>query len=334
MIPFSILDLCPIVRGASPADAFRNSLQLAQLGEKLGFNRFWLAEHHNMPGIASAATSVVIAHVAAGTSHIRIGAGGIMLPNHAPLAIAEQFGTLESLHPGRIDLGLGRAPGSDISTARALRRGMGLNGDDFPDQVAELRHYFDEVKPGQNIRAVPGAGLNIPLWILGSSLFGAQFAAANGLPFAFAAHFAPTFLIQALDTYRRNFMPSAQLDKPYAMLTVNVLVADTDEEARYWFSSQQQAFTNLHRGTPGQLPPPIDDIESYWTPSEKLGVERMLACSYIGSADRVATGLENLINDLQPDELMITGHIHDQSVRLRSYEAVMEIHRTLSDLMK
>ncbi|MCB5184645.1 LLM class flavin-dependent oxidoreductase [Methylobacillus gramineus] len=330
MIPFSILDLCPIVRGASAADAFRHSLQLAQLGEQLGFNRFWLAEHHNMPGIASAATSVVIAHVAAGTQHIRIGAGGIMLPNHAPLAIAEQFGTLESLHPGRIDLGLGRAPGSDMSTARALRRDMGINGDDFPEQVAELRHYFDAVQPGQNIRAVPGAGLKIPIWILGSSLFGAQFAAANGLPFAFASHFAPTFLLQALDTYRRNFIPSAQLDKPYFMLTVNVLVADTVSEARYWFSSQQQGFTNLHRGTPGQLPPPIEDIEAYWTPGEKLGVERMLACSYVGTTDTVKAGLENLMADLQPDELMITGHVYDQAVRLRSYQAVADIYQQLA----
>lgn len=330
MIPFSILDLCPIVQGSTPAQAFSNSVALAQLAEKLGYRRFWLAEHHNMPGIASAATSVVIGHVASHTKAIRIGAGGIMLPNHAPLAIAEQFGTLESLYPGRIDLGLGRAPGSDMTTARALRRNLHAHGEDFPDLVAELQHYFAQPEAGQSIRAVPGAGLNIPLWILGSSLYGAQFAAAHGLPFAFASHFAPTFLLQALDTYRRNFQPSASLNKPYFMVTANILVADTDEEARYWFSSQQQGFTNLHRGTPGQLPPPVDDIEQYWTPAEKLSVERMLACSLVGSATTVKAGLRKLLKDLMPDELMVTGHVFDHAVRLQSYRAVATIHEQLS----
>ncbi len=330
MIPFSILDLCPIVQGSTPAEAFSNSVALAQLAEELGYRRFWLAEHHNMPGIASAATSVVIGHIASHTRTIRIGAGGIMLPNHAPLAIAEQFGTLESLYPGRIDLGLGRAPGSDMTTARALRRDLHAHGEDFPDLVAELQHYFAQPQAGQSIRAVPGAGLNIPLWILGSSLYGAQFAAAHGLPFAFASHFAPTFLLQALDTYRRNFQPSASLNKPYFMVTANILVADTDEEARYWFSSQQQGFTNLHRGTPGQLPPPVDDIEQYWTPTEKLSVERMLACSLVGSATTVKAGLRKLLNDLMPDELMVTGHVFDHAVRLQSYRAVATIREQLS----
>lgn len=330
MIPFSILDLCPIVQGSTPAQAFSNSVALAQLAEELDYRRFWLAEHHNMPGIASAATSVVIGHVASHTKTIRIGAGGIMLPNHAPLAITEQFGTLESLYPGRIDLGLGRAPGSDMTTARALRRNLHAHGEDFPDLVAELQHYFAQPETGQSIRAVPGAGLNIPLWILGSSLYGAQFAAAHGLPFAFASHFAPTFLLQALDTYRRNFQPSASLNKPYFMVTANILVADTDEEARYWFSSQQQGFTNLHRGTPGQLPPPVDDIEQYWTPAEKLSVERMLACSLVGSATTVKDGLKKLLKDLMPDELMVTGHVFDHAVRLQSYCAVAAIREQLA----
>jgi luciferase family oxidoreductase group 1 len=321
MIPLSVLDLCPIAVGGSAADAFRNSLALARHVEALGYRRFWLAEHHNMPGIASAATSVVIAHVAAGTSRIRLGAGGIMLPNHAPLAIAEQFGTLASLFPDRIDLGLGRAPGSDMATARALRRDP-ASGDEFPQQVQELQYFFAPAAPGQAVQAVPGAGLGVPLWILGSSLFGAQLAAALGLPYAFASHFAPTFLLQALEIYRSNFVPSAQLDRPYVMATVNVLAADTDEEARYHFSSQQQAFTNLLRGTPGQLPPPVDDIESYWSPSEKAGAERMLHYSFVGAPQTVAHGLRQFLAATTPDELMVTGHVHDQTVRLRSYELV------------
>jgi luciferase family oxidoreductase group 1 len=321
MTPLSVLDLCPIAVDATAADAFSNSLALARHAESLGYRRFWLAEHHNMPGIASAATAVVIAHVAAGTQTIRVGAGGIMLPNHAPLAIAEQFGTLESLYPGRIDLGLGRAPGSDMLTARALRRDLS-NGDQFPQEVQELQHYFAAVEPGQQVRAVPGAGLAVPLWILGSSLFGAQLAAMLGLPFAFASHFAPAFLTQALELYRTSFVPSKQLAQPYAMATVNVLAADSDDEARHHFTSQQQAFTNLLRGTPGKLPPPMDDIETYWLPSEKAGVERMLSHSFVGAQQTVANGLRRFIDEIKPDELMITGHVYDQTVRLRSFETV------------
>ena len=318
-VPLSVLDLCPIAVGATAADAFRNSLTLAQHAERLGYRRFWLAEHHNMPGIASAATSIVIAHIAAGTQSISVGAGGIMLPNHAPLAIAEQFGTLASLFPGRIDLGLGRAPGSNMPTARALRRDLG-NGDAFPQEVQELQHYFAPVKAGQQVRAVPGAGLAVPLWILGSSLFGAQLAALLGLPYAFASHFAPAALMQALEVYRSNFVPSPQLAQPHAMVTVNVLAADSDDEARYHFTSQQQAFTNLLRGTPGQLPPPVDDIDSYWSPSEKIGAERMLSYSFVGCGETVARGLREFLDLVQPDELMLTGHVYDQAVRLRSYE--------------
>ncbi|HEX5539214.1 MAG TPA: LLM class flavin-dependent oxidoreductase [Methylophilaceae bacterium] len=320
-LPLSVLDLCPIAVGASAADAFRNSRALAQHAERLGYRRFWLAEHHNMPGIASAATSVVIGYVAAATSTIRVGAGGVMLPNHAPLAIAEQFGTLESLYPGRIDLGLGRAPGSDMLTARALRRDLS-NGDAFPQEVQELQQYFAPLKPGQQVRAVPGAGLEVPLWILGSSLFGAQLAAMLGLPFAFASHFAPAYLLPALEIYRRDFVPSPQLAKPYAMATVNVLAADSDDEARYHFTSQQQAFTNLLRGTPGQLPPPIDDIERYWTPSEKAGAERMLTYSFVGARATVERELRQFVEAVRPDELMITGHVYDQAVRLHSFEIV------------
>ena len=321
MIPLSVLDLCPIVVDATAADAFRNSLNLARHAEALGYRRFWLAEHHNMPGIASAATSIVIAHVAAGTSHIRVGAGGIMLPNHAPLAIAEQFGTLASLFPGRIDLGLGRAPGSDMATARALRRDP-ASGDEFPQQVQELQYLFAPAVPGQPVQAVPGAGLDVPLWILGSSLFGAQLAAALGLPFAFASHFAPAFLLQALEIYRGNFVPSPQLDRPHVMVAANVLAADSDEEARHHFTSQQQAFTNLLRGTPGKLPPPIADIEAYWSPSEKAGAERMLHYSFVGAPQTVADGLRQFVAATAPDELMVTGHVYDQAVRLRSYELV------------
>lgn len=318
-LPISVLDLCPIAAGATAADAFRNSLALAQHAERLGYQRFWLAEHHNMPGIASAATAVVIGHVAAGTRSIRVGAGGIMLPNHAPLAIAEQFGTLASLFPDRIDLGLGRAPGSDMLTARALRRDLG-NGDAFPQDVQELQHYFEPETRGQQVRAVPGAGLSVPLWILGSSLFGAQLAAMLGLPFAFASHFAPAAMMQALALYRDSFVPSKQLAQPHAMVTVNVLAADSDAAAQYHFTSQQQAFTNLLRGTPGKLPPPIDDIETYWSPAEKVGASSMLEYSFVGSAQTVEQGLQRFLQAVRPDELMVTGHVYDQAVRLRSLQ--------------
>ncbi|HVY05534.1 MAG TPA: LLM class flavin-dependent oxidoreductase [Burkholderiales bacterium] len=330
MIPFSILDLSPIPKGATATVALRNTLELAQRAEKLGFLRYWLAEHHNMPGIASAATSIVIAHVAGGTKTIRVGSGGIMLPNHSPLVIAEQFGTLASLFPGRIDLGLGRAPGTDMLTARALRRTMEDSAEQFPQDVQELQFLFGEVQPGQQIRAVPGAGLNVPIWLLGSSLFSAQLAAMLGLPFAFASHFAPDLMRQALEIYRSRFEPSAQLDKPYAMLGANVIVADSDEAARYHFTSQQQSFINLRRGMPGQVPPPIDDIDRYWSPPEKAMVERSLAVSFIGSADTVANGLAAFLDDLKPDELMVTAHIYDQAARLRSIEGIASVWERLA----
>jgi len=320
MIPFSILDLCPIPQGFTAAVSFRNSLSLAQLAEAKGYRRFWLAEHHNMPGIASAATAVVIAHVASGTQKIRVGSGGVMLPNHSPLVIAEQFGTLESLFPGRIDLGLGRAPGTDQIAAQAMRRDPVASADRFPQDVQELQHLFDDGAPGQKIRAVPGAGLKVPLWILGSSTFGAQLAAALGLPFAFASHFAPADLGHALMLYRAHFKPSAQLQKPYVMLTVNVLAADTEQEAKYHFTSHQQAFVNLRRGMPGQLPKPIDDIESFWTPAEKAMVEHSLAYSFVGTAATIERELSVFLDALQPDELMLTGHIYDHAARLRSFD--------------
>ena len=284
MIPFSILDLSPIPRGGTAAEALRNTLALAQRAEALGYRRYWLAEHHNMPGIASAATSIVIGFVAGGTRTIRVGAGGIMLPNHSPLVVAEQFGTLASLYPGRIDLGLGRAPGTDMLTARALRRDVEDSAEQFPQDVQELQSYFAAPGPRQRIRAVPGAGLEVPLWLLGSSLFSAQLAAMLGLPFAFASHFAPDLMMEALDIYRIRFEPSPQLERPYAMLGANVLAADSDAEARRQFTSQQQSFINLRRGTPGQVPPPIDDIDSYWSPAERAMVERSLAVSFVGSA--------------------------------------------------
>ena len=320
MIPFSVLDLSPIVRGNTAADAFRNTLALAQHAEKLGFKRFWLAEHHNMPGIASAATAVVIGHVAGGTRTIRVGSGGVMLPNHSPLVIAEQFGTLASLYPGRIDLGLGRAPGTDQLTARALRRDSSTHADTFPQDVQELRAYFEPVQHGQKIRAVPGAGLQVPLWLLGSSLFGAQLAAMLGLPFAFASHFAPDMLMQALEIYRERFQPSEQLQKPYAMVVANVVAADTDEAARYQLTSVQQAMTNLLRGTPSQMPPPIDDIDAYWSPAEKAGAQRMLRYAIAGSAETVRSRLQTFIADTGADELMVTTHIYDPAIARRSLE--------------
>lgn len=323
MIPFSVLDLSPIVQGNTASDAFRNTLALAQHAEKLGYQRFWLAEHHNNPGIASAATAVVIGHVAGGTSTIRVGSGGVMLPNHSPLVIAEQFGTLASLFPGRIDLGLGRAPGTDQLTASALRRNHSNHSnqaDTFVQDVQELQSYFEPVQPGQTIRSVPGAGLQVPLWLLGSSLFGAQLAAMLGLPFAFASHFAPDMLMQALEIYRERFEPSAQLQKPHAMVVANVVAAETDEAARYQLTSVQQAMTNLLRGTPGLMPPPIDDIDSYWSPAEKAGTQRMLRYAIAGSAETVRTRLQGFIADTQADELMVTTHIYDPALARRSLE--------------
>ena len=319
MIPLSVLDLAPIVEGGDAAQSFRNSLDLARHAERLGYRRFWLAEHHNIPSVASAATSVLIAHVAGGTSSIRVGAGGIMLPNHSPLVIAEQFGTLASLFPGRIDLGLGRAPGSDQITARALRRPL-TAGDSFPQDVLELMAFFREPEPGQAVRAIPGAGLDVPIWILGSSLFGAQLAAALGLPFAFASHFAPTMLEQALGIYRSQFQPSEHVAEPYVMLGVNVFAADSEEEARRLFASLQQAFINLRRGRPGPLRPPVDGFEATLAPFERAMIADMLSYSVIGTRDAVAAGLGRIAQHTGANELMIAAQIYDHAARVRSYE--------------
>jgi luciferase family oxidoreductase group 1 len=321
MIPFSILDLAPVTEGSDAGQAFRNTLDLAQLGERLGYRRYWLAEHHNMPGIASAATAVLIGHVAGGTSTIRVGAGGIMLPNHAPLQVAEAFGTLASLYPGRIDLGLGRAPGTDQPTAKALRRYFD-SADAFPHDVLELLGYFEPAQPGQPVRAVPGAGIEVPVWLLGSSLFSAKLSAQLGLPFAFASHFAPDAMDEALALYRRDFQPSARLQQPHAMLGLNVVAADSDAAARRLFTTQQQSFINLRRGRPGLIPPPIDDIESYWTPPEKLMVERALACAVVGDADTVKDGVAAFIERHRPDELLITANVFEHAARRHSFEMV------------
>jgi luciferase family oxidoreductase group 1 len=329
MIPFSILDLAPVTEGSDASQAFRNTLDLAQLAERLGYRRYWLAEHHNMPGIASAATAVLIGHVAGGTSTIRVGAGGIMLPNHAPLQVAEAFGTLASLHPGRIDLGLGRAPGTDQPTARALRRYFD-SADAFPQDVMELLGYFEPAVPGQPVRAVPGAGVDVPVWLLGSSLFSAKLSAQLGLPFAFASHFAPDAMDEALALYRRDFRPSARLQQPYAMLGINVVAADSDAEARRLFTTQQQSFINLRRGRPGLIPPPIDDIESYWTPPEKLMVERALACAVVGAADTVKDGIAAFIERHRPDELMITANVFEHAARQHSFEIAAAVRERLS----
>ena len=320
MIPFSVLDLSPITEGSTASEALARTRDLAQHAERWGYHRYWLAEHHNMPGIASAATSIVIAHVAAGTSTIRVGAGGIMLPNHAPLVIAEQFGTLESLFPGRIDLGLGRAPGSDQVTARALRRTLVGDVDSFPRDVLELMAYFQDPEPGQAVRAVPGAGLKVPIWILGSSLFGAQLAAALGLPYAFASHFAPAQMMEAIQIYRENFRPSVDLSAPYVMPGVNVIAADTDEEARRLLTSLQQAFINLRRGRPGLLPPPVEGFEQHLDPFERLQLDQVLSASVVGSPDTVRRGLEQFISRTGADEVIIAAQIFDHAARLRSYE--------------
>ena len=319
MIPFSVLDLCPIVQGGDAAQSFRHTLDLAQHAERWGYNRYWLAEHHGMPGIASAATSILIAHVAGGTRRIRVGAGGIMLPNHSPLVIAEQFGTLESLYPGRIDLGLGRAPGSDPTTARALRRNLASDPDAFPRDVVELMDYFS-MESANPVRAVPGQGLDVPIWILGSSLFGAELAAALGLPYAFASHFAPQQMMPAIALYRANFRPSAQLAQPYIMLGFNVFAADSDEEAVFRASSMQQAFVNLRSGRPAPLPPPVADYAQRVSPQERALLDSVLSCSAIGAPATVRASLKAFIERTGADELMITSQIYDHARRLRSYE--------------
>jgi luciferase family oxidoreductase group 1 len=327
MVPLSVLDLAPITEGGDAALALHNALDLARHAERWGYRRFWLAEHHNMPGVASAATAVVIGHVAAGTSTIRVGAGGIMLPNHAPLVVAEQFGTLESLFPGRIDLGLGRAPGTDQTTARALRRTLAGDVDAFPQDVVELLGYFGPPTPGQAVRAVPGVGLRVPVWILGSSLFGAQLAAALGLPYAFASHFAPALLDDALAVYRAHFQPSGWLDRPCAMVGVNVFAADTEAAARLMMTSLQQAFVNLRRGRPAPLPPPVDDLEAGLAPFERAMLEQALSVTVVGDADAVRRGLEALVQRTGADELMLTCQAYDHAARLRSFEiAVQALH--------
>ena len=329
MFPFSILDLSPIAQGATPADALHRSLDLAQHAERWGYCRYWLAEHHNMTGIASAATAVVIGYIAGGTKTIRVGSGGVMLPNHSPLVIAEQFGTLASLYPDRIDLGLGRAPGTDMLTAQALRRDPFAGADHFPEDVQELQGYLAPFQTGQKIQAVPGAGTQVPIWLLGSSLFSAQLAAMLGLPFAFASHFAPAALMQALEVYRRKFQPSAQLAEPYAMIGVNVFAADTDLEARRQFSSVQQAFINLRRGTPGPVPAPIDDIKEYAADFEIAQIDQALAYSAVGSAENVERQLRLILEETRPDELLVTGHFHDHSARLRSFEIIAAVRERL-----
>lgn len=324
MIPLSVLDLSPITEGSDAAQSFRNTLDLARHAERLGFRRYWLAEHHGMPGIASAATSILISHVAAGTSTIRVGAGGIMLPNHSPLVIAEQFGTLESLYPGRIDLGLGRAPGSDQATARAMRRNLASDADEFPQDVVELMDYLSD-EPTQRVRAVPGTGLKVPVWILGSSLFGAQLAAHLGLPFAFASHFAPAQMMQATAIYRSTFRPSAQLAKPYVMLGFNIFAADTDEEAMFRASSSQQAFINLRSGRPAKLPPPVKDFLANAGPAERALLDQVLSCSAIGAPATVRAAMQDFIARTGADELMVTSQIFDHAARLRSYEIAAQV---------
>ena len=319
MVAISVLDLSPIPQGSTARDSLHNSLDLAQHAERWGYRRFWLAEHHNMAGIASAATSVAIGYVAGGTKTIRVGAGGIMLPNHSPLVIAEQFGTLESLYPGRIDLGLGRAPGTDQRTWRALRRDPAA-AERFPDDVVELRTLLGPSLPGQVIHAVPGMDLRVPLWILGSSLFGAQLAAMLGLPYAFASHFAPAALMEAIAVYRARFQPSPQLDKPYVMVGCNVCAAESDAAAKRLFTSSQQAFANAVRNARGQLPPPIDDIESYWSPAEKAQASHMLTYSFVGTVDRVRQQLAEFVKATQADEVMANAMIYDHAARLRAYE--------------
>ena len=328
MIPYSVLDLSPIVEGSDPAASFRNTRDLACNAEQWGYTRYWLAEHHNMPGIASAATSVVIAHVAEATSTIRVGSGGIMLPNHSPLVIAEQFGTLATLYGDRIDLGLGRAPGTDMGTARALRRGM-EGPDRFPNDVLELIAYLDEAEPGQAVKAVPGAGTNVPVWILGSSLYGAQLAAHLGLPYAFASHFAPAALEEAIDTYRRGFQPSPHLDAPYFMMAVNVFAAETDAEGQVLMSSMQQSMANLRTGRPTPLPRPVDDIRERLAPPIMAMVDQVMSCSVAGAPGTVRAGLVDMIERYKPDELIINGQIHHHEARLNSFRIAAEIMRDL-----
>jgi luciferase family oxidoreductase group 1 len=326
--PLSVLDLAFVREGGSPSESFHNMLDLAQHTEKLGYKRFWIAEHHNMPSVASSATAVLIGHVASGTSKIRVGSGGIMLPNHAPLIVAEQFGTLATLYPGRIDLGLGRAPGTDPLTARALRRNLGVeSADTFPLDVVELRAYFRPDQQGKPVQAMPGMGVDVPIWILGSSLFSARLAAQLGLPYAFASHFAPQYLVRALEIYRDEFKPSADLTRPYAMIALNVIAAETDEEAMRLFSSLQQAFLNIQRGTRRPLQPPAENMDDLWSDIERLGVESFLTGSVVGSPENVRRGLEAFLAMTNADEIMVSAPIYDHATRLESFRIVMDVVR-------
>lgn len=320
MTKLSVLDLSPIVEGGTPADALANSLSLAQHAERLGYHRYWVAEHHNMRGIASAATAVVIGHIAGGTERIRVGAGGIMLPNHAPLMVAEQFGTLEALYPGRIDLGLGRAPGTDGVTAHALRRTLNSDPNKFPQDVLELREYLKDAQPNQRVCAVPGHGSHVPLYILGSSLFGAQLAAILGLPFAFASHFAPAAMMQAINIYRSEFDPSEQLDQPYVMLGYNICAADTEQEAKYLRTSSLQAFLNLRFGNPGKLPAPVEGFEDTLDAQQQQVLAQVSSASAVGTAEQVRADVQTFIEQTGADELIVVGQIYDHQARLRSYE--------------
>jgi luciferase family oxidoreductase group 1 len=324
-IPYSVLDLSPIIKGGTPAESLKKTLDLARHAESLGYHRFWLAEHHNMPAIASSATAVVIGHVAAGTSTIRVGSGGIMLPNHAPLVIAEQFGTLESLFPGRIDLGLGRAPGTDQMTANALRRDPYNNGQDFPELVDELRNYFAPPSPDNPVRAIPGEGLNIPIWLLGSSGYSAQLSGLLGLPFAFASHFAPENTLQALEIYRRNFRPSSELSNPHAMVAVNIIAADTDEEAEWLSTSMKQHILNLFRNNRVPLQPPVEKIEELFSDYERALLQQRLESTFIGSPDTIRKGLQAFITKTNANEVIVNAQIYDHKARLHSYELVRQI---------
>lgn len=329
-VRYSILDLAPIIAGGNAAAAFKNSLELAQLAERCGYHRYWLAEHHNIPGVASAATSVVIGHIAGGTSHIRVGSGGVMLPNHAPLIIAEQFGTLESLYPGRIDLGIGRAPGGDQPTARALRRNLGSTPESFPEDLRELISYFSAPSAGQRVRAIPGEGLHVPIYLLGSSDFSARLAAMLGLPFAFASHFAPDFLLPALQLYRDNFRASQWLAEPYAMVGMNIFAANTDQEAAYHFTCLQQLALNLIRSSPAEIPPPVENMDALWSPQEEAYVTRMIRYSAVGSLATIRSTIEQVIADTNADEIIATGQMFDHQARLRSFELTADVFEQIN----
>jgi luciferase family oxidoreductase group 1 len=331
MLLYSVLDLSPIVEGGDAAQAFRNTVDLARHAERWGYHRYWLSEHHNLPGIASAATSVVIGHVAGATNRIRVGAGGIMLPNHAPLVIAEQFGTLEALYPGRIDLGLGRAPGSDQVTARALRRSLGSSGDSFPEDLAELQSYFHPPAAGQRVKAVPGAGAAVPIYLLGSSDFSARLAAELGLPFAFASHFAPEYLDVALAFYRRDFKPSAALAKPHVMVGMGIYAADTDAAARRLFTSAQLMTLKLITGRPGELPPPVDSMEGIWSPAEQHAIEQRTKYTAVGSAETIRKRIDEVVARTQPDEIISMSQIYDHAARLRSFEIAADVFKQLNE---